>query len=137
MASATLTVFDEVSADDFEDRDAFIGYLVAVCGWSTPKVGLLFGLSGRQVRRIARTERLKPQPEPEPEPLTPAEAKSLLQDIALDPFVSPEDREEVRIWMTSYTQASGIDTLRRSPDAWALRNRVANRPKLHRQPAPA
>ena len=113
MASAALAAFDQVSADDFNDRNAFIGYLVSGCGWPTAKVGPLFGLSDRQVRRIARFEESRPRPEPEPEPLTRAEAQTMLRDLAGDPYVSPEDRELAQSWMTSYAQASGIEELGR------------------------
>ena len=112
----------EAEADPryIKDRDNLIRYLLLVCEWPDSKVGRMFRLSPRSMRRIkARaTEAMSPEAmrqairDPElmddSSSLTLKEIDTLLRDYACSPYTTAEERDEARVWIAAHVQAQGI-----------------------------
>ena len=118
MSPTTMTMAptEADSPPEDRDRDRAIAALVNHLGWSSSRVGPLFGMSDRHARRIAQDVRsaasvATPTSPETAEDLTAAEARTMLRDYASDPYTRPEEREAAMGWMAVYAQASGVAEL--------------------------
>jgi hypothetical protein len=72
---------------------------LAACGWSSRRIGRLFGIHGATVGRIIRRSLKRAMIHTKPEPLTAAEIVVLLREYATNPELTPAERAEAIDWL--------------------------------------
>ena len=112
MATMTMAPASAATPPEYDDRNQAIDALVNQLGWSSKRVGSIFGMSDRHARRIARESRavadgVAPAPD-SPPALTPKEIETMARDYSSDPYSSLEDREAALGWVAMVSQAGGV-----------------------------
>ena len=103
MEATEVRDHEHLDPDDYPDRDSPIGDLVVRLGWPTREVAAIFGLTIRQVRRIAAEA--PGIPRRRPPVLTLAEASRMLNDYPNDPYIRPAEVEAAREWIAGQGMA--------------------------------